>query len=145
MCISAGSIDCAEALIELASLHSSNGDDYEAEKLFLQAEQMLDDVQVLKDRPGDPSGRDLADALTKSLLDVSKIKVLRRAAPIERMIRVNGLYRELCMGLARIYAATKPEKASHYREKAAKRDSRAENDEFSASMMRALQGELGKL
>jgi hypothetical protein len=60
-------------------------------------------------------------------------------------MRMNALYRLLYLSLARIYEVEDPQKATDYREKAAQRDSRDYNDEFSKSMLRALAGELGKL
>jgi hypothetical protein len=65
--------------------------------------------------------------------------------PIEKMLKVNELYRELYLGLARIYQAADPKKAGHYREKASQRDIRANNDAFSEQMRKALKGDLGKL
>ena len=141
----AGSVEHAQTLIELAGLHSRNYDDQEAEKLYLQAEQILDKLG------GDPSGGRLAEALTQSLLSLQSGMTAGPAGPaagpssIETAVRMRGLYRELCMGLARIYQTSRPDLARQYTEKAAQRDSRQQNDEFSAAMLRALRGELGKL
>jgi hypothetical protein len=60
------------------------------------------------------------------------------------MMQINGLYRVLSMGLARIYRTSNPTKAQYYTQKAAQRDSRAENDAFSAAMREALRGPLGE-
>lgn len=134
----AGTVEHAQTLIELAGLHSRNYDDREAEKLYLQAERILDKLG------GDPSGGSLADALTQSLLSLQG-GVPAGPSSIETAIQIRGLYRELCMGLARIYQTSRPDLARQYTERAAQRDSRQQNDEFSAAMMRALRGELGKL
>jgi hypothetical protein len=145
----AGSIDHAETLIELAGLHSRNGDDYEGEKLYLQAEQILDKLS------GDPSGKDQADALTNSILGIMGGRSPGGPTALEKVVQVRGLYRLLCLELARIYAiyaVAKPdlahhyrELAHHYREKAAEGDSRKQNDEFSAAMLRALDDKLRNL
>jgi tetratricopeptide (TPR) repeat protein len=128
-----------EGLIELAGLYSSNGDDYEAEQLLVKAEALLDRHQ------GDPSGSKLADALSESLLSIMQQKHAGGPTPVEKMLKANELYRELYLGLARIYQAADPKKAAHYREKATQRDSRANNDAFSEQMRKALKGDLGKL
>jgi tetratricopeptide (TPR) repeat protein len=138
--------DYAETLIELAGVYSNNGDDYEAEKLLLEAEQILDKIKI-GDNIGDPSGSDLAAALTQSLKSIMHPEELDQHAgaltDIERMMQINGLYRELSLALARIYETTKPQKAAHYRDKATQRDSRAHNDQFSKRMRRALEEDLG--
>jgi hypothetical protein len=130
--LKADSVDQAETLIELAGLHSRNHDDHEAEKLYLRAERALDKES------GDPSGLALARALTGSLLGSGEGK------SIETMMKISGLYRVLSMGLARIYRTSNPTKAQYYTQKANERDSRAQNDAFSAAMREALRGPLGK-
>jgi tetratricopeptide (TPR) repeat protein len=137
--LSTGSVAYAETLVELAGLYSSNGDDYEAEKLLLEAEKVLDRIG------GDPSGSDLAAALTQSLLSVMQGQHGGGPTAIETKMKVNGLYRELSLALARIYETTEPLKAANYRAKATQRDNRANNDEFSEYMRRALDGDLGKV
>ena len=133
-----GSVAYARTLIELAELYSSNGDDYEAEKLFLEAEK------ILESNGGDPSGNDLGAALTQSLLGIMQGQHKGGATPIETKMEVNGLYRELSLALARIYETTDPQKAAKYREKATRRDNRAFNKEFSEYMLKVLEGDLGK-
>jgi tetratricopeptide (TPR) repeat protein len=134
-----GSVAHAATLIDLAELYSSNEEDYEAEKLLLEAEQMLDRIG------GDPSGSDLGAALTQSLLSIMQGQHNSGPTPIETKMEVNGLYCRLSMALARIYETTNPQEAARYRAKATQRDSRAYNDEFSEYMRRALEGDLGKL
>jgi hypothetical protein len=63
---------------------------------------------------------------------------------IEETLRVQGLYRLLYVALARVYQTSNPKKAAEYRAKAAQRDSREVNDDFSQTMLRMLQGDLGK-
>jgi hypothetical protein len=60
-------------------------------------------------------------------------------------MQMNDLYRLLYLSLARIYEGENPQRAAEYREKAAQRDSRESNDEFSKAMLAALAGKLGKL
>ncbi|GAC1350439.1 MAG: hypothetical protein NVSMB27_32980 [Ktedonobacteraceae bacterium] len=134
-----GSVAHAGTLIELAGLYSSNNDDYEAKKLLLEAEKILDRIA------GDPRGNDLCAALTQSLLSIMQGQHNSGPTPIETKMEMNGLYRELWLALARIYETTNPQKATEYREKATRRDSRTNNDEFSEYMRRALDGDLGKL
>ena len=120
----ANSVDHADALIELGSLYGSNGDDYEACKLLEQAEG------ILKKHAADPSGADLANALTASLTGLG--------TGIEDKLRVQGLYRLLYVALAKAYQTSNPKKAAEYRSMAAKRDSRELNDDFSQTMLRML-------
>ncbi len=134
-----GSVAHARTLIELAGLYSSNGDDYEAEKLLLEAEKILDRIG------GDPSGNDLGAALTQSLLSIMQGQHNSGPTPLETKMEMSGLYRELSLALARIYETTHPQEAARYRAKTTQRDSRAYNDEFSEYMRRALDGDLGKL
>ena len=134
-----GSIEHAQTLIELAGLHSRNHDDQEAEKLYLQAEQILGRLG------GDPSGGTLAEALTQSLLSLQGGLPAAGPSNIGTAMQTRVLYRELCMGLARMYQTRRPDLARRYSERAAQRDSRQQNDEFSTAMLRALRGELGKL
>ena len=135
----ADSVAEAEKLIELAGLYSGNGDDYEAEKLLLKAEQVLDSID------GDPSGSDLAAGLTQSLLSIMQGQHDGGPTPIETKMKVSGLYAELYLALSRIYETTDPLRAASYRAKATQRDSRASNDEFSEYMRRVLDGDLGKI
>ncbi len=135
----AGSLEHAQTLIELAGLHRRNDDDQEAEKLYLQAERILDKLG------GDPSGGNLAGALAQSLLSLQGGLSASGPSSIGTAMQTRVLYRELCMGLARIYQTSNPDLARHYTERAAQRDSRQQNDEFSAAMIRALRDELGKL
>jgi hypothetical protein len=127
----ANSVDQADALIELGSLYGSNGDDYEARKLLEQAEA------ILKKRAPDPSGADLANALTASLTGIGAGKPLQFGG-IEDSLRVQGLYRLLYVALAKAYQTSNPKKAAEYRSKAAQRDSREMNDDFSQTMLRIL-------
>ncbi len=145
----AGSIDYARTLIELAGLYSSNGDDYEAETLLLKSEKMLDEIG------GDPSGGDLAEALTQSLLNITQAKPVSGPTAIETKFIMNGLYRQLFLALARIYQARigqtadreqaedYQKRAENYLTRATQRDSRANNDEFSEYMLKELKGILG--
>jgi hypothetical protein len=162
--------DYAETLIELGRVYSSSGDDYEAEKLLLEAEQILDNVKIQGKPVGDPSGSALAEKLTQSLqsiiqgqptgaeTDTDRLMKLTQSlqssmqgqhagaeTDIERVMKIHGLYRQLSLALARIYETTEPQKAAHYRDKATQRDSRAQNDEFSERMLRALKEDLGDI
>ena len=168
-----GSVAHARTLIELAGLYSSNGDDYEAEKLLLEAEKILEKnggdpsgselgaaltqtVKILDGSDGDPSGSDSAVALAQSLLSMMQGQHNSGLTPIETKMEMSRLYRELSLALAHIYdtyasqtanqqeAARYRKKAARYRTKATKLHSRAFNDEFSESMLRALEGDLGK-
>jgi hypothetical protein len=132
-----GTIEYAEALVQLAVFISSGGDEFEAEQLLLEAEALLDEIG------GDPSGSDLAAALTDSLLSIKRGQGAG-ATRILTAMKADGLYRQLSLALAKIYEVTDPVKAEHYRARAIERDSRANNDDFSESMGRALLGELGE-
>lgn len=134
----ANSIDQADALIELGALYGGNGDDYEARKLLEKAEA------ILKAQAADPSGADLANALSASLMGIAAGQPVGLGG-IKDTLRVEGLYRLLYVALARTYQATNPKKAEEYRSKAAQRDSRKVNDDFSQTMLRMLDGDLGKL
>ncbi|MGH9674088.1 MAG: hypothetical protein ACRD44_12980, partial [Bryobacteraceae bacterium] len=134
----ANSIDQADALIELGSLYSSNGDDHEARKLLEKAEA------ILNAHAADPNGADLANALSASLMGIAAGQAAGLGG-IEDTLRVQGLYRLLYVALARTYQATNPKKAEEYRSKAAQRDSREVNDDFSQTMLRMLHGDLGKM
>jgi hypothetical protein len=133
------SVAGAEKLIELAGLYSSNGDDYEAEKLLLKAEKILDAIS------GDPTGNDLAAALTQSLLSIMQDQYDGGPTPIVTAMKVSSLYRELSVALTRIYQTTDPPRAAIYRDKAIQLNSRASNDQFSQYMRQALEGDLGKI
>ena len=135
---SANSIDQADALIELGALHGGNGDDHEAKQLLEKAET------ILKTYAPDTTGTDLANALTASLMGMSTRQSAGRVG-IEDTMRVQGLYRQLYVALARAYQTTNPKKAEEYRSKAAQRDSRQVNDDFSQTMLQMLKGDLGKL
>jgi tetratricopeptide (TPR) repeat protein len=137
--VAKGSVDHADLLIELGGVYRQNGDDFEAEKLLLQAEKVLDNLG------GEPLGEDKADALTHSLLSIAQGQTPEGANDIRTTIRIDGLYRLLSIGLSRVYATSDPQKAAHYRAKAAQRDSREQNDAFSKKMLGALDGLLKEL
>jgi tetratricopeptide (TPR) repeat protein len=134
----AAPIDQADALIELGTLYNGNGDDFEARKLLEKAEV------ILKEHAPDPNGAALANALNASLLGMAAGKPPGLGG-IETTLRVQGLYRLLYVALARTHEATNPRKAAEYRAKAGQRDSREVNDDFSQTMLRMLQGDLGKM
>jgi tetratricopeptide (TPR) repeat protein len=134
-----GTLDRVQALIELGVLYSNGGDDYEAEELLREAEKELSTIS------DDPSGVDLATALKNSLLSVYQGQQTSEPAPIVTAMQINGLYRQLYQSLARIHETKNPQLAAEYRQKAAARDSRKNNDEFSEAMLKALENELGKL
>jgi tetratricopeptide (TPR) repeat protein len=134
----ANSIDQADALIELGALYGGNGDDHEARKLLEKAET------ILKMHAPDPKGADLANALTASIMGIAAGQPAGLSG-IEDTMRVQGLYRLLYVALARAYQTTNPKKAEEYRSKAAQRDSREVNDDFSQTMLQMLKGDLGKL
>jgi tetratricopeptide (TPR) repeat protein len=135
----ANSIEHAEALIELGTLYSNNGDDHEAKDLLEKAER------ILHAQGGDPSGAVLADALSASLLSLTGGKPGSGPTQIETKMRMQGLYRQLYTALARIHQATNPSKAAEYRAKTAQRDSREYNDDFTQSMLQMLHKDLAKL
>lgn len=134
----ANSIDQADALIELGALYGGNGDDHEAKQLLEKAEK------ILKTHAPDPTGADLANALTASIMGMSAGQPAGRAG-IDDAMRVQGLYRQLYVALARAYQTTNPKMAEEYRSKAAQRDSREVNNDFSQTMLQMLKGDLGKL
>ena len=133
------SIDHADILIELAGHYCSNDDDFEAEKMLLQAEKMLDA------KAGEPGGIDIAAALTRSVINIAENKYRGQATDIQTTMRVNGMYRQLAILLSRIYKETDPLKAAHYRGKAARRDSRETNNEFSRQMLNSLEDLINKI
>jgi hypothetical protein len=132
-----GSIESAEAQVELASLYLGR-DDFEAKPLLLEAERTLNQVH------GDPGGADLAAALTRSMLGILGGQP-DDGPSIQTAMKVKGLYRQLYLALARIYQATDPQKAADYRGKATRSDDQTNNDDFSKAMRQALGGDLGRL
>lgn len=133
------SLEHADILVQLAALYSGSGDDFEARKLFHQAETLLNA------KFPDPGGGDLAGALTRTLLRMSGNDPEPDLPSIETMMEVRGLYKQLYLGLARSYQDIDPDEAERYRAKAERPDDRANNDEFSDLMRRALSGDLGDL
>jgi tetratricopeptide (TPR) repeat protein len=134
------SLAAASAGIDLAMLYSNNGDDTEALELLGRAEKILKSISP------DPTGTDLAKALSGSLADILEGKHTGGPTAIENKMEANGLYRLLYTAYARIYDTNDPVKAEEYRAKVGKRDSRQTNDEFSNAMLQALAGGLlGKL
>lgn len=133
------SVEYADILIDLGGINRQNGDDFEAEKLLLQAEKLLDKLS------GDISGQDIATALTNSLLALHHDKLKGKPTEIETVLKINGLYRILSVGLSRIYEKTNPQKAAIYRTKAAQRDSSATNNAFSKQMLGSVDDLLKKL
>jgi tetratricopeptide (TPR) repeat protein len=134
------SLAAARAAIDLGMLYSNNGDDTEALELLRQAESDLKAVS------SDPTGIDLANALSSSVADLLQGKGTGGPSVIENKMEANNLYRLLYTAYARIYDTTDPAKAAEYRAKVVDRDSRQTNDEFSKAMLRALHGGLlGKL
>ena len=149
----------AEKLIDLGLLYSKRGDDFDALPLLQQAEK------VLMKNGGAPSGADLADALTASLLSImgsseddhtsSALDDLVRSmtpgapatgsTPIEEKMHARNLFEALYRAYARIYAAIDPAKAAEYRNKADAFDSREENEMFSNAMRHELKGKLGRI
>jgi hypothetical protein len=130
--VSINSVEHADLLIELGGIYRQNGDDFEAEKVLLQAEEVLESIG------GERSGGDIADALTDSLLDIFSGNDKGGPKDINTVMKIDGLYRVLSVELSRIYEVSDPVKASHYRAKAAQRDSRATNDAFSQKMLSSL-------
>lgn len=128
-----GGVEHADLLIELGGIYRQNGENWEAEKLLLQAEEILDSLG------GDPSGKLIADALTHSLLPMSQVLYLNGSADIETVMKINGFYRVLYAELSRVYKDSDPTRAALYRGKAAQRDSREHNDAFSRTMLDSLE------
>jgi hypothetical protein len=134
------SLAAARAGIDLGMLYSNNGDDTEALELLQQAERDLKAVS------SDPSGVDLANALSSSVANLLQGSSAGGPSAIEHKIEANNLYRLLYTAYARIYETTDPGRAAEYRAKVTSRDSRQNNDEFSKAMLQALHGGLlGKL
>jgi hypothetical protein len=134
------SLAAARAGIDLGMLYSNNGDDTEARELLEQAERDLMAVS------SDPSGVDLANALSSSVAALLQGNGAGGPSAIEHKIEANNLYRLLYTAYARIYETTDPDKAAEYRAKVTSRDSRQNNEEFSKAMLQALHGGLlGKL
>jgi hypothetical protein len=127
-----GTTGHVRALIDLAGLHANNGDDYEAEALFREAETELAQIG------GDPNGTAMADTLKTTLFSIQSGTPALGGLGIETAMELNGLYRSLYNGLAGIYAGKDPERAAGYREFAGQRDSRAFNDAFSEQMLNSL-------
>lgn len=100
-------------MIELGGIHRQNGDDFEAEKMLLQAEKILDSLG------GERSGEDIAGALTNSLLAIISGKNKGESNDIKTVMKIDGLYRVLSVELSRIYEVSDQTKAMHYRVKAA--------------------------
>jgi tetratricopeptide (TPR) repeat protein len=126
------SLDHASLLIDLGEIHRQNGDEFEAEKLLLQAEKILDKLG------GEPSGEAISTSFANSLLAISQDKHKGGSTEIENLMKINGLYRSLSVGLSKIYSEINPQKAGDYRAKAARRDSKATNDAFSQKMLDSL-------
>jgi hypothetical protein len=68
-------------------VYSSNGDNYEAEKLLLEAEQILDSIM------SDPSGSELAEALTQSLQSIMQGQHTGAVTDTDRLMKLR-LYPE---------------------------------------------------
>jgi tetratricopeptide (TPR) repeat protein len=126
------SLDYVEVLVDLGMLYSKYGDDYEAEQLLKQAEE------ILHNKYPDPTGTDIGDALAQAMSSIMQGKQSGAVAAFESSIHTNGLYRVIYVGLARIYKTTNPQKAEEYLERAGQRDSRENNNAFSQRMLRAL-------
>jgi tetratricopeptide (TPR) repeat protein len=128
-----------QALVELGELCCKTGNDFEAEQHLQSA------LEELKECGGDPSGINLADALSQTLQSIAQGTAKPGVTPIEQKVLVRGLYRRIYLALGQIYKDTDPNKAAECLAKAKDRDSQATNEEFSRRMLDALAGDLGKL
>ena len=122
-----------KVLIELAELLSQNDDDYKAEKLLKTAEKELDESQ------GQPSGTDIAKALTQSLQMIQSGENFQQESPIETKILVRGLYMRLYSCLVRIYGRKgAQENFESYQKKLDQMGKQEINQDFSEQMQKVL-------
>lgn len=86
-----------DILVELGTFYC-NRDDFEAEQILLKAESELQELGYTN-----PTGTELADVLTQSMMDILSDQGSSGPSPIESMMQVQSLYRLIYMSLEQTY------------------------------------------
>ncbi len=131
--LTVNTLDHTQKLIELAELYNMNEDDYQAQQLLKRAEE------ALKHLNSNPSGIDLATALTQSLQNIQSGQPTEGRTPIEKLVSIRDLYRRLYLCQARILTERgEITEADEKMKLAEQMDSPQLNQEFSAQISQSL-------
>lgn len=137
-------LDRAALTVELAELHASVNDDFEAQDLFEQAEALLGPFRR------EATGGATADALTSTLSAIMSGQQTPGETGVERSMRIRGLLRRVYQGLGQILREQDPDRAAGYLDRlddleGSLDEGSRDNAEFTERMTDALDGLLGEM
>ena len=130
----------AEALINLGQTVLRTGDSYAAQEALHEAETVLQEAGI-----DNPAATDMAQVLLESMQSLKSGEIQAGDTPIERSVKVRGLYQQLYMALSSAYRDDDLEKADHYLKLAEEMDSTSASQDFGKQAIDLLQGQFKDL
>ncbi len=136
--LNATTLEYIKTMVELADLYSGNEDHYEAERYYQKALQTLH-----TQGRSEPSGSELANSLETTLSNIWSNKQTTNTVDIHDTLLLRDLYRQIYMGLIRVYRVLNPEKIDEFDAKLISLEGDGKRDDFTNQLKKLIQGSLG--